>query len=515
VPPVTATWQNASQVATELRLERALSQAGTPSFVPVSGVAFPATTASDSSVTQGTWQYRISYGTQGEWSLPTLSNPVTVDITPPSGLTVHQVDGGVELDWTSPGSGQQGIVRFDPGQPNNSGTSIAMLPGTANNYLDPIAAPWPAATYFLSVSNGTVGVGAPEVAIGIVRVGGPVQLTGTALTTPGTTDLVRTDQGLVHGLDYEPNASTLYLDTGAGWESHPTAGPIFQPGGLFADGAGHPHTVYLDDYPEQATTQIVHEWHDGSAWRTETIDATSLLQAAVTSDATVHVLTRRREQSGLYTSVYVVGAGGSFTPKDLVPSVLPPPLTSDACVEPRMDVGSDGTAWVVFTCFTGPGSTDFVLFRRSVAGVWSEELLPFGGIGPTALIIGGPGASAAVVEGPLEGGVTDRVVHVRSASGWGAAETLPSSVASMSWRGAMMSADGSRVVAVLFDYPEAVDLAVRTPAGWTAVELGSPCIATGGTVRLGQTASGALEVTVPGPEPAAGRPNASIYVETP
>jgi hypothetical protein len=34
-------------------------------------------------------------------------------------------------------------------------------------------------------------------------------------------------------------------------------------------------------------------------------------------------------------------------------------------------------------------------------------------------------------------------------------------------------------------------------------------------VRLGQTGSGALVITVPGAEPPAGRPSASIYLETP
>jgi hypothetical protein len=72
LPPVIASWQNASQVATELRLERAPLEPGTgaTAFVPIPDAVFPASSFSDQEVSEGSWQYRISYGTQGEWSLP-------------------------------------------------------------------------------------------------------------------------------------------------------------------------------------------------------------------------------------------------------------------------------------------------------------------------------------------------------------------------------------------------------------------------------------------------------------
>jgi hypothetical protein len=471
-------------------------------------------------VTEGTWQYRISYGTQGEWSLPTASNAVAIDIVPPTGLTVHQIDGGVQLDWASrtTGAGQQFIERFDPGQPKFSGTPVASLPVTAHTYVDLLAAPWPAATYSVGVSNGSFAASSPEVPIGSVRVTGPLTLTGTALTLPATTQLVRTNLGLVHGVDYQPNTTTLYRDTGTGWEAHPTSSAVFTFGGLFSDAAGHPHTVYSDGYLSQATTEVAHEWHDGSAWRTETVTSIpDLLQAAVTADGVVHALARRRESSGSYTSVYVAGSGGSFASRDLVPSVLPPlpPMSSWGCLDPTMDVAAEGTAWVLFTCGSGPGGTTFVLFRRSAAGVWTEELLPFGGGGVAATAIAGSGQSAAVIDRSFNASGMDWVVHLRSATGWGNAEILPSNFRAMDWRGAVMSPDGKRVVAQFSDYPNGIRLAIRTPTGWESVLLGSPSMGTDRVIRMGHTATGALVITAPDGQAAAGRPNASIYLESP
>jgi hypothetical protein len=305
---------------------------------------------------------------------------------------------------------------------------VATLSASARTYVDPIAAPWPAATYSVGFSNGSFAASSPEVPIRKVTLNGPLTLTGTALSLPGTTQLVRTDPGLVHGVDYGPNTTMLYRDKGTGWEAHTTSRPVFVFAGLFSDTAGHPHTVYSDGYASEATTQVVHEWHDGNAWRTETVTGIpDLLQASVTADAVVHALTRRREPSGAYTSVHVAGSGGSFTSRDLVPSVLPPPppMSTWGCYDPTMDVAGEGTAWVLFTCGTGPAGTTFVLFRRSAAGVWTEELLPFSGGGVAATVIAGPAQSAAVIDRSFNASGMDWVVHVRSAAGWGVRRRSP------------------------------------------------------------------------------------------
>jgi hypothetical protein len=78
-----------------------------------------------------------------------------------------------------------------------------------------------------------------------------------------------------------------------------------------------------------------------------------------------------------------------------------------------------------------------------------------------------------------------------------------------------MSPDGQRVLALFSDYPTGYQLAIRTPAEWSSLLLGSPSLLSDHIVRMSHTASGALVITVPAGRALPGRPNANIYAESP
>ena len=520
IPPVTVSWQNVSHFATELRLERApVDAAGHPGvFVIIPGVVFPATSFSDDTVLEGTWQYRISSGAQGEWSNPVVST-VGVDVLPPAGLTAHQIAGGVQLDWTprSAVATSQDVERLDP---HASGpTPLANEPPEVHSYVDPIEAPWPVATYLVSarVSSGAAAITA---VLGRVHVSGSFPLTGTAATTPDMSEIFRTDQGLLHGISNGSAALTYYRDTGSGWDAFSPSGTPFN-AGLFADAAGRLHVLYATSFSGWPQTPLEHAWHDGTQWRSEEVTSTqaALLDAAVTPAGVVHALTQHQDSSGAWVIVHTVGSGGSFSSRDLVLSVLPPPpppATRWTCSPGHMDVASDETDWVAFACFVPQVTeTSYVMFHRAPGGTWSEELAPFTGSGNTAIPVAGQGASAALLHAAVQPGDPDWRIHVRSAAGWGPEETLPSEVHAMRLVGLVLPPGGERMAVACLDISTGMWLAERTAAGWTALPIGAPGAPWTLSPRIRLGASGQVIITVPHGPSADGRPNASIYVEDP
>lgn len=531
--PIVVSWQNSSQVSTDLRLERAAldSTGDAGAFVDIPGVVFPSTTFLDPNELEGNWQYRVSYGTQGEWSTPISSNVATV-ILPPTGLVAHQIDGGVQLDWVphSMIATSQLIERFDNCGPCPTQIATVELPADARTFVDQTQAPWPAVVYRVTAQTNWGAASSPFAVLGQVHVAGAFPLTGTALTTP-LGSIVRTDQGLLHGIGAP--YLTYYRDTGSGWDQFTPPGTPMHVG-LFADLAGHPHALYVndDDSPE---ISLVHAWHDGSAWRTETVPTPTgtavttqnSVRGVVAPSGTVHALTQHRDTSGVWVISHTVGAAGSFTSRDLVPSLIPPPPNAGQWLcDEDFAVASDETDWIAFACFSpDPFQTYYDLFRRRPDGTWTEELAPFVGDRAGVLVAAATGESA----GLLGTGSSASQFHLRSAAGWGPTENvpvagLPSAVA--------LAPDGERV-AVLIESPLTgfpphptpnppplqggfgVWLSERTASGWTLVAVGGRYNAYDTRPQLSRTPLGRLVLVMPHEAPAPGLPNASMFVEDP
>ena len=498
IPPVSLAWSNNSLVATDLLLERApASGSGAGTFSPVGGVAFGETSHQDGEVTEGAWQYRVRYGKDGIWSRAAFVTTNVIDIVPPAALVAAKTASGVELGWSNRSTvAEQLVYRIDP---SPAGTVLlTTLPVGASAYLDPFNAPWPATRYGVTGVAPSGATATTEVALGALTLTGPVTLAGSAALAPVAgpyTGIARSDASHFHIAAQLP--AVVYRDTGSGWEQHSLAGAVnFAAPAVLADENGNPHVVYYGGYPDLPDTPLMHERFDGAAWRSEQIVLAPADGAtfALTPGGVVHVLVRRRESSGSYTTVHRVGSAGVWVATDLTATTLPQQGNSIYYEWGRdMGVAADGTAWVVLTYSAPPlPDTWFVLFRRSAAGIWSEELVPFGSQG-TAAVVPGQGQSAGLFYEQVGSGSHGTSFRLRSEAGWGPEETAAVPFADMSRGVAALAADGQRVHALFSKYPDGLWLTVRTPDGWQPMQLGSPAP---WLSLIGLTADGKITVTV-------------------
>jgi hypothetical protein len=480
VPPVHLEWVSESQVATAFELERApVDGPGAGLFVPVVGLAATDRAYDDPDVWEGAWDYRVRAGTGTIWSAWTPTRTEAVQIVPPEELVVSLVAGGVHLAWVNRShQAEQVVQRLEP---DGGATTLAILAAGGNQYLDAPSLPWPATRYTVSASIPGVGaVPGPAIGVGSLTLTQPIPLVGSARLAPGAYLMALSDGGLLHAVRWMLTGA-IERDTGGGWEQHDLVGAqSYAVPGVLADQAGHPHTVVYRGYPDQAGTALVHEWWDGAAWKEETVTMAPASDArfGLGPGGALHVLGQRREPAGTYTTVHHVVAGGNVTSTDLVATVLPPPPGPDPYYQwgqGTMAVALDGTAWVVLDYAAAPSpDLTYVLFRRTAAGAWSQELVPAVVTMSVATAIAGSAEDVALLYDRFDGTATRPRILQRGAGGWSAEETVAAPFDGMEVHGATLAADGGRLCLLLDRYPDGLWLTSRGPSGWGTVLLGSP-----------------------------------------
>jgi hypothetical protein len=509
VTPVHLEWENVSQVATSFQIERfTQGSPGDGQAIPVATVDVSASNHDDDGATEAYWTYRIRAGAEGVWGPWTLASPVTVDLAPPRDVRAAREPGLVRVTWTNRSSiAAMHVSRIDPG---GYASLIATLPIGAHEYADPVEAPWPATRYEVAAfvpESPWIAAGDAPVPVGAFSWTGAITLDASARTVPQGGSVAFTDEGRIHVAgDSGAWVFAIARDTGADRDVHALAGATsFIPPGILADASGNPHTAFFTGYPDRPDTELVHEWFDGSAWRREVVVTAPGPEAVfgVAGDGTLHVLGSRREVSGAYTTVHHVAAAGTVNSTDLVATVLPPSPSGQAWYDwsRSLSVAPDGTAWMVLTYSAPPlANTDFVVFRRSSTGTWGQELAPPSGGYGTASVVAGSAESGALL--------FDESVRVRTASGWGPAESPGLPYEGMTRLGAALSPDGARMLLLVSRYPDGVWLSIRGASGWDAALLASP--SSGGSPAFG--VDGRARVVAPHTIPG-GEMWVSVFVE--
>ena len=509
VTPVHLEWENVSQVATSIQIERfTQGLQGDGPAIPVATVDLPASAHDDDGATEASWTYRIRAGAGGVWGPWTLAFPVTVDLSPPRDVRAAREPGLVRVTWSSRSAiASTHVSRIDPG---GYPSLVATLPTGAHEYADPVDAPWPSTRYEVAAfvpESPWIAAGVPPVPVGAFSWTGAITLDASARTVPQGGAVAFTDEGRIHvSGDSGSWVLAIARDTGDDRDVHALAGATSMvPPAILADASGNPHTVFFTGYPDWPETELVHEWFDGSAWRREVVVTAPGPDAVfgVAGDGTLHVLGSRREVSGAYTTVHHVTAAGTVISTDVVATVLPPSPSGQAWYEwnRSLSVAPDGTAWLAMTYSAPPlANPDFVVFRCSSAGTWSQELAPpSDGYG-----------SASVVAGSAESGALlfDESVRLRTASGWGPVESPGLPYEGMTRLGAALSPDGARLLLLASRYPDGVWLSIRGASGWDAALLARP--SSGGSPAFG--ADGRARVVAPHTIPG-GEMWVSVFVE--
>lgn len=481
-PPVTVAWENASLVATELVVERTLGPWPSDLYLPLD-VSFGATSFVDTTVTEGTWQYRVRYGKGGVWSSPSLGASATIDLVPPSGLTAVQEDAGIRLAWTNGSTAAtQEVYRQDPGASGWGMGLATTLPIGATSWLESAASQWPGVRYQVRAVTTLGGPSAfTNVAVlGSTIVDGPVTMVGTPTRVQcgdSYNGVARTDEGRLHLFGQGFGSCTLCRDLGGSWEAHVLTGGVYPAmPAILADENGNPHAVYYAGYPRWLTTPLVHEWYDGAAWQSEQVllAPDEGAKFGLGPGNTVHVLVGRLlDESGTTVLNHYARTTTGYVERPIVATTLPKGGVGYSRWGAGMAVGADGTAWIVESYLPQPytGEWTYVLHRRTPDGTWSEELVPFAGE-TEATVLGGSGAVAGLVYDSAAMGSSINF-RLRTTTGWGAEEVLPVAIEGGTLGKMALSSDG-RAAALFSAYPTGTALALRTAEGWQTMTLGAP-----------------------------------------
>ena len=482
-------WAGHSVAASALQVERALYDDLTQTTGPYGVVASlppQADTYLDESGLQPNRSYHYRLRHVGTYrGAPVQSGSVEAVANerptpaPPTDLQALPSGAGAQLAWRNRSTLAQAVhvLRADGWTSDPYAPTLqASLPPTAASYRDE---PLPVGLYTYRVSAG----GTPSEAAPLLLP--PAGLTATSLALPRGPYAAPDHLGrwwVASTSDpYAAAWPTLTLTPPAGtglapWTLDLPVGSLLAEPGLLLDADGHPHVVFLRALPNGTTSfpsDLVHAWHDGTAWRQEVLAQRTVASSSASVGA--HFIL------GPDGWPWVAWRNAGF---DLAPEwaervagtwVVAPVTT--ALLGPGRDfplwlaLGADGTC---FRSLAQGGQA--VLQSRAPGGSWTEEAVPagdFDGEAPRPLPVTG-GLLLAYHRTRFGEDLPDRVVALGRLGGvWGTPEELGAYATSSSgqpWAGA--SRDGEAAVLVPEPRPEGLWLhRWKAGSGWKVLRL--------------------------------------------
>ena len=482
-------WSGQSTAATALQVERALYDDLAQSVGPYGVVAsLPPQTATyvDAAGLQSnrSYHYRLRHlgtyrGTPVESGTAEAVANERPTPAPPADLQVLPAGTGAQLAWRNRSTMATAVAVLRADGWTSDGlapTLLTTLPSSATAYLD---APLGAGLYTYRVSAG----GTPsEPALLVLP---PAGLAATALTLPRGPYAARDSLGRWWmASTSDPTAAawpTLTLSppaaTGlAPWVLDLPVGSLLAEPGLLLDPADHPHAVILKALPNGTSSfpsDLVHLWHDGSAWRQETLARRTVASSsasvgaefALGPDGLPRVVWRNAGYDLAPEWAEMVGGLWAVAP---VTTVL---LGPGKDLPLRIAFGADGTA---FRSLALGGVA--VLQTRAPGGAWSEEVIPtgpFDGDPPRLLPITG-GLHLAYQRFAYADDLSTHVLALGKLGGaWGSPEELGAYATSSSGQPKVQASRGEEA-AFLVPEPRPEGLWLhrwRAGAGWEVTRL--------------------------------------------
>ena len=522
-------WTGHSTAATALQVERALYDDLTYTVGPYAVVA-SLTPESDSYLDASgllpnrSYHYRIRHlgayrGAPVEsGSVEAVANERPTP-APPVDLQALPVGTGAQLGWRnrSAMATAVSVLRADAWTSDPlAPTLLASLPPSATAFMDD---PLPPGLYTYRVSAG----GTPSDAAPLLLP--PMGLTAEALTLPRGPYAARDALGrwwMASTSDpYAAAWPTLTLSPPAAtslapWVLDLPIGSLVAEPGLLMDAAGHPHAVFLKALPNGTTSfpsDLVHAWHDGSAWQQETLARRTVASSSASVGASFVLgpegwpCVAWRNAGYDLAPEWAEKVAGAWVVQPVASTLLGP--GRDFAL--RLAVGAEGT---LFLSLAQGGTA--VLQTRAPGGAWNEAVVPtgsFDGDAPLPLPVT-DGLLLAYHRIRFGEDLPDRIVALlRSGDSWGAPEEVgayATSSAGQPWTCA--SREGEAALLVPEPRPEGLWLYRWSRAGgWRGLRLRQSTAWDRSTAAF--DASGKLQVLSPA-EPWAADPRRFVrYAE--
>jgi len=498
--PVIVTWTNASQVATEIQLERTPLDGGgnltTWSALPEA--TLEAGRYVDHLLEDGlAYAYRVRVGDAGLWSFLRQEQTPAVDLAAPWGLHAVVADDGVRLTWTNQSTTAETatVLRYTGEWP--WWDLVVDLPAVPDSWVDDLPV-WPAATYQVTVARpGVYLYASTELAqVEPFTLTGPPALAASARHMPEGEWVARDASGRFHVAQHVYQSPRIHRAASSGHETYvlPGAYRLAAPG-VALDGQGWPHSVFLRDATGSTLTEVVHAWWNGTAWESEVVATDDVAPGGSTTEqawfeldsaGALQVLYRRLEAFPAQDTLVHVARDRAGWAETVVTT---PSVPDFARWSATFAVASDGSAYVAQIGQSVALSRSLALLcTRSSSGAWSDEIVPVGSFdfdGPW--LAAGVGGNAALT-------FTSRFVDVdvisvmKLGGTWGAPELVTTRTPGGSSLdlAAAGSSDLSKLALSVWSGGR-TDVLIRGDSGWQGVTVGPSNVLRG---WLGFDASG-------------------------
>ena len=387
-------WVRRSTANTGTRVERALRDAnGVPgAYAVAADLPADATAYTDPGVAEAaSYQYRVRHTAGSVTGMEALGTSPVAALRIPTDVRTQNGVGSVSLQWTTRSTVATGIavLRVDGGTaPTPPPAVIAQLPPTASSYLDAGLGAG-TYTYTLEFRSPSQTRQTPS------HTAFSLPATGWTVTQILLPTYVRNQgrDGRWYGWEngYGTGQTTLYRSAGSDWEVHPFplgTWALLEPGAL-VDGLGHPHAAFAWRDPAllSGPMDLRHTWHDGTAWREETVASRILNfstsrdpRFALAGDGTPHLLWSSYDAGGQGILEYAVKEGGTWVIQTISSSAW---STLNAVGLTAFQVSDEGTAYLALGLpSTNVATGQLFLQRRPSGGSWSEEPVPASGVQP-------------------------------------------------------------------------------------------------------------------------------------
>jgi hypothetical protein len=472
--PVTVTWTNVSQVASDVRVERARYDAP-ETWKPVALATLLASAYVDHLVEDAArYRYRVRAGTADLWSEARSTGWAgAIDLAAPWGLEAEVVTSGVQLTWTNQSttatSASVHAWLVDPWDRRT--VAVHGVPSSALDATEPV---WPAAQYQVEIRRDLARARSNVAPVPPFTLDGPPALAASRVLLPAIGWITRDAAGGFHVLASDASGTRIHRAlAGGGHEIHAiTDGSSPVSPKIVSDASGHPHTV-LERYVAYGVVDVVHERWTGATWDADVVLTGASVSSdplfALGSDGSLHLL----YEPSVAPLVHALRAGGVTTTTE-VPTTSMPGFSSSVAA---LGVGADGTAYVAQIGFGASSGTTpaLVVSSRAPDGTWSDETLAVGANLSCLALAPGTGGDLALAFCRDDVTYEDDVLVVERRQG---AWTLPEAVVTQPSSGYGFdlvfagAPDLSTLVLSIGSNGLPSALHVRSDAGWKHVTVG-------------------------------------------